>query len=69
MTKREMTVLQIRIDKELKDRFTKYCKELGTTPSDELRRYMTKKSKWIKRRLELYYQLFNLLSHARFVLL
>jgi len=48
MTKKEMTVLQIRIDKELKDRFTKYCKELGTTPSDELRRYMTKKANELK---------------------
>ena len=48
MTKKEMTVLQIRIDKELKDRFTKYCKELGTTPSDELRRYMTKKANEVK---------------------
>ena len=46
--KKEMTVLQIRIDKELKDRFTEYCKQLGTKPSDELKRYMTKKANEIK---------------------
>lgn len=46
--KKEMTVLQIRIDKELKDRFTEYCRQLGTKPSDELKRYMTKKANEIK---------------------
>ena len=46
--KKEMTVLQIRIDKELKDRFTEYCRQLGTTPSDELRRYMTRKANELK---------------------
>ena len=46
--KKEMTVLQIRIDKELKDRFTEYCKQLGTKPSDELRRYMTRKANELK---------------------
>ena len=46
--KKETTVLQIRIEKELKDRFTEYCRQLGTKPSDELKRYMTKKANEIK---------------------
>ena len=47
--KKEMTVLQIRVEKQLKDKFTEYCRQLGTKPSDELRRYMTLRSNELKK--------------------
>lgn len=38
---KERITIQIRVNQELKDGFTKYCETLGTTMSDELKRYMT----------------------------
>lgn len=37
-----MERLEIRLPKELKDEFKKWCKKTVTTPSDELRRYIAK---------------------------
>ncbi len=39
------TRLQIRITPEQKINFYKWCAENGTTPSDEIRRYITKLTK------------------------
>lgn len=33
--------LKIRIDSDIKKLFAAYCYKLGSTPSDELRRYIT----------------------------
>jgi predicted DNA-binding protein len=37
-----MERLEIRLPKELKEEFKKWCKKTVTTPSDELRRYIAK---------------------------
>jgi antitoxin component of RelBE/YafQ-DinJ toxin-antitoxin module len=38
----EETRINIRISPELKAKFLAWCELQGTTPSDDLRRYMTK---------------------------
>lgn len=37
--------LNIRITETQKTNFDKWCKDSGTTPSDEIRRYITEKTK------------------------
>lgn len=34
--------IQIRVDEEKRDKFKNYCDKLGTTMSDELKRYITR---------------------------
>lgn len=34
--------INFRVDKQLKEDYLKYCEHIGTTYSDDLRRYMTK---------------------------
>lgn len=45
MKDKKRAVIQIRVDQEIKDKFNIYCDNIGTTMSDELKRFIVSRVK------------------------